>query len=134
MQAVAGPRTDWPEQGSISLEIDRAVSAGQEVHPLVVNFQYSPRILALEKLKFGYSGGISVEATGSLDRSDATGIFALRADAASLSQVTGIAASFAPALAERYALDGQAETLTQMATLLAALVHEAATLPSVSGG
>ena len=101
VQAVAGPRTDWPEQGSISLEIDRAVSAGQELHPLVVNFQYSPRILALEKLKFGYAGGVSVEGTGSLDRSDATGIFALRADAASLSQVTGIAASFAPALAER---------------------------------
>ncbi len=36
-------------------------------------------------------------------------------------------------LAERYALDGQAQTLAQMATLPAALVHEAATPPGARG-
>ena len=100
-RTIVGPQAEWPEQAAVSLDIDRVMLAGQELHPFAVKFGYSPKIVALEQLKFGQSGGLTVEGTGSLDRSDASGILALHAGAASVGQITALLTPFSPALAAR---------------------------------
>jgi large subunit ribosomal protein L24 len=101
VRSIAGPNADWPEQATVSLDVARARSAGQELHPFAAKFSYSPKLVALEQLKVGKAGGLSIEGSGSFDRNDATGILALRADGSSLGQLTALIAPVAPAIAQR---------------------------------
>lgn len=101
VRAIAGPNADWPEQATVSLDVGRARSAGQELRPFAVKFSYSPKIVALEQLKVGQAGGVSIEGSGSFDRNDATGILALRAAGNSLGQLIALIAPVAPAMAQR---------------------------------
>jgi hypothetical protein len=100
-RSLVGPQAEWPQQAAISFDADRVMLAGQELRPFAVKFGYGPRIVALEQLKFGGAGGLTVEGTGSLDRNDASGILALHASAASLGQMTTLLAPFSPSLAAR---------------------------------
>ena len=100
-RALAGPQTEWPDEAKLSLDIGRAMSAGQELRPFVAKLGYGPKTISLDQLKVGDPGGVMVEGSGAFDRANATGKLALNSSAASLSQITGLMAPLAPALASR---------------------------------
>jgi uncharacterized protein involved in outer membrane biogenesis len=100
-RSLAGPQAEWPDQAFISLDIGRATSAGQELHPFMAKLGYGPNTISLDQLKIGQPNGMMVEGSGRFDRADATGKLALDSSAASLGQITGLIAPLAPALASR---------------------------------
>jgi hypothetical protein len=53
VKSLAGPQGDWPDEGKLSLDVGRAISAGQELSPLLARVAYSPAKLSLEQLKIG---------------------------------------------------------------------------------
>lgn len=108
-RSVAGPSGDWPDEGTVALDIGRAVSAGQELRPFAAKFGYSPTTLSLQQLKFGQASGITTEASASFDRAHATGKMALDASAASMGQITAMVAPLAPAIAARLQAIGTAQ-------------------------
>jgi AsmA-like C-terminal region/AsmA family len=100
-RSLAGPAADWPDQATVSLDIGRAISAGQELRPFAAKFGYTPKTFSLDRLNFGQAGGVTMDGAGSFDRADATGKLTLTAGAASLAQITALVAPFAPALTAR---------------------------------
>src|SRR5207244_8076571 len=72
VRALAGPQGDWPEEARLSLDVGRAISAGQELRPFAAKLGYGPATLALEQLRFGQASGVTTEASGSFDRAKAT--------------------------------------------------------------
>jgi len=101
VRSLAGPDAVWPDEASVSLDIGRALSAGQELKPFAVKFGYSAKTLLLDQLKFGQAGGATVEGSGSFDRAEATGRLALSASANSLGQLSTMLAPVAPSFASR---------------------------------
>ena len=101
VRSIAGPEANWPEEAAVSLDIGDAISAGQEFKPFAAKFGYNPKTLSLGQLKFGQSGGATVEGSGSFDRTDATGRLALNANGTSLKQITAMVAPMAPGFASR---------------------------------
>jgi uncharacterized protein involved in outer membrane biogenesis len=100
-RSLAGPQGEWPDEAQLSLDIGRATSAGQELHPFLAKLGYGPKTISLEQLKVGQASGVTMEGAGSFDRANATGKLALNSSAASLGQVTRLISPFAPALASR---------------------------------
>ncbi|MBN9004998.1 MAG: AsmA family protein [Rhizobiales bacterium] len=101
VRALAGPQGDWPDEGRISLSVDRAISAGQELHPFVAKLSYDPKAITLEQLKVGRSGGLNVDGAGAFDRINATGKLFLNTTSDSVAQLTSLIAPVAPAVAAR---------------------------------
>ena len=87
-RSLAGPQAEWPDEAQLSLDIGRAISAGQELHPLMAKFGYGPKAISLDQLKIGEASGVTLEGTGSFDRVNTTGQLALNSSAASLGQIT----------------------------------------------
>ena len=100
-RAILGPQGEWPERAQVALDISHAVLAGRELKPLIANFGYGPKSIALDQLKIGVASGVTVEAFGAFDRASATGKLALNSSAASLPQFAGLIAPVAPSLAAR---------------------------------
>jgi hypothetical protein len=100
-RSLLGQQTEWPDEVLLSLDIGRAISAGQELRPFTAKLGYGPKTISLEQLKIGGAGGVTMEGAGSFDRSNATGKLALNSSATSLGQITGLIAPLAPALASR---------------------------------
>ena len=100
-RSLAGPQSEWPDEGKLSLDIGRATSAGQELSPLLARLAYSPAKLSLEQLKIGQLESVTLDGAGNFDRVNATGWFALNSSAASLSRLTSLIVPFSPALAAR---------------------------------
>ena len=100
-RSLAGPQAEWPDEAQLSLNIGRAVSAGQELRPFAAKLGYGPKTISLDQLKIGEPAGVTVEGTGSFDRVNSTGRLALNSGAASFGGITGLIAPFAPALASR---------------------------------
>ena len=103
-RSLAGPQTEWPDEAFVSLDIDRATSAGQELQPFVAKLGYGPNTISIDQFRIGIAGGAMLEGWAKFNRADATGKLALNSSAASVSQITALLAPFAPALASR--LDG----------------------------
>ena len=101
VRSLAGPQAEWPDQAQLSLDIGRATSAGQELRPFIARVGYDPKRITLHQLKIGEPGSVMMEGSGDFDRANATGRLALNASSASLSQITGLMAPLAPALASR---------------------------------
>ncbi len=101
MRTLAGPQGEWPDESLVSLDIGRAIWAGQELRPLLAKFGYSPRRISLDQLQIGQPDGVTLGGTGDFDRVNATGKLAVNSKAASLGKLTGLIAPFAPALAAR---------------------------------
>jgi uncharacterized protein involved in outer membrane biogenesis len=99
--SLAGPQAEWPDEAQLSLDIGRAVSAGQELRPFVTRLSYGPKTISLEQLKIGEASGVVMEGAGSFDRVDATGKLALNASTASFAQLTALIAPFAPVVTAR---------------------------------
>lgn len=102
VRALAGPQGEWPEQAKLSLDIGRAISAGQELRPFAVKLGYSPTSLSLEQLRFGQASGVTTEASGSFDRTKTTGKLTLKSSANSLRELTALIEPFAPAVGARF--------------------------------
>ena len=100
-RSLAGPQGEWPDEARLSLDIGRAISAGQELRPLVAKIGYDPKTIALERLKIGRPDSVTIEGAGSFDRVNATGKLALSSSAASLGQIAGLIAPVAPSVAAR---------------------------------
>jgi AsmA-like C-terminal region/AsmA family len=101
VRSLAGPQAEWPDEAQLSLDIGRAISAGQELHPLVVKLGYGPKTVVLERLKIGQSDRVMLEGAGNFDRAGTTGKLTLNSSAASLGQFTGLITPFAPSFASR---------------------------------
>jgi len=101
VRTLAGPQGEWPDEGKLSLEVGRAISAGQELSPLLAKLAYSPARISLEQLKIGQLENVTLDAAGNFDRLDATGWLALNSSAASLSRLTSLVVPVSPALAAR---------------------------------
>jgi large subunit ribosomal protein L24 len=113
-RALAGPQAEWPDEGQLSLDVGRALSAGQELRPLLARLGYGPKTISLDQLKIGGAGGVAMEGTGSFDRLETTGRLTVSATSASPRQITDLIAPFAPAVARRV----NAVTGTSGSTLL----------------
>src|SRR5207244_2448346 len=100
-RSLAGPQGEWPEEGKLSLDVGRAISAGQELSPLLARLAYSPTKISIEQLKIGQLESVTLDGAGNFDRVNATGWFALNSSAASLGQLTNLIVPFSPALAAR---------------------------------
>nr|WP_228747809.1 AsmA-like C-terminal region-containing protein [Bradyrhizobium sp. BR 10289] len=101
VRALAGPQGEWPEEAKLSLDIGRAISAGQELRPFAAKLGYGPNALSLEQLRFGQTSGVTTEASGSFDRTKATGKLALKSSANSLRELAALLEPFAPSLRAR---------------------------------
>lgn len=102
VRALAGPQGEWPEEAKLSLDIGRAISAGQELRPFAAKLGYGPTSLSLEQLRFGQASGVTTEASGSFDRTRVTGKLALKSSANSLRDLTALLEPIAPALRARF--------------------------------
>ncbi len=100
-RSLAGPQAEWPDEAQLSLDIGRAISAGQELRPLVAKLSYGPNTVALDQLKIGEASGVMMEGAGSFDRANATGKLALNASTASFAQLTALIAPVAPVVTAR---------------------------------
>jgi uncharacterized protein involved in outer membrane biogenesis len=100
-RSVAGPQADWPDDAQVSLDIGRAISAGQELRSFTAKLGYTPKAIVLDKIKFGQPDGVTLEGSGNFDRVDSIGKLALDSTTASLGQLTGLIAPFAPSVAAR---------------------------------
>jgi uncharacterized protein involved in outer membrane biogenesis len=101
INSLAGPQAEWPDEAQLSLDIGRAVSAGQELRPFVAKLSYGPKMISLDQLKIGEASGVRVEGAGSFDRVNATGKLTLNASTASFAQFTALIAPVAPVVAAR---------------------------------
>jgi large subunit ribosomal protein L24 len=100
-RSLAGPQGEWPDEAQLTLDIGRAVSAGQELRPFLAKVGYGARSFTLDQLKIGQASGVMLEGAGSFDRVATSGKLTLNSSAASLAQITGLIAPLAPALAAR---------------------------------
>ena len=102
VRALGGPQGEWPEEAKLSLDVGRAISAGQELRPFTAKLGYGPAALSLEQLRFGQASGVTTEASGGFDRVKATGRLALKSSAGSLRELTALLEPFAPAVRARF--------------------------------
>jgi hypothetical protein len=100
-RSLAGPQGEWPDQAQLSLDIGRAISAGQELRPLTAKLGYDPKTVSLERLKIGQPDSVMLEGAGNFDRVNSSGRLALDSTAASLGQLTRLIEPFAPSAASR---------------------------------
>jgi large subunit ribosomal protein L24 len=97
MRSLSGSQADWPDEVQVSLDVGRAVFAGQELRPFIAKMSYTPNTIALDQLKIGQATGVMMEVSGSFDRVNATGKLALSASTPSFAQFTGLIGPLAPA-------------------------------------
>ena len=100
---VRSLQAEWPEEASISLDIGRALSAGQEMKPLNARLAYSPKDIVLDRVRIGSSDNVRLEGRGEFDRVNATGKLTLGATSASMVQLAGAMTPIAPRIAARLA-------------------------------
>ena len=113
LKSLAGPQGDWPDEGKLSLDVGRAISAGQELAPLQARLAYSPTKLSLENLKIGQIENVTLDGAGTFDRVNATGWFALNSGAASLDRLNSLIVPLSPALAARINAMGTSQGASQ---------------------
>ncbi|HEU0082459.1 MAG TPA: AsmA family protein, partial [Bradyrhizobium sp.] len=97
VRSLSGPQIEWPDEAQLSLDIGRAVAAGQELRPFVARLGYGPKLLSLDQLRIGQASGVMMEGAGSFDRVNATGKLTLNASTPSVAQLTTLMAPVAPA-------------------------------------
>ena len=50
-RAVIGPQGEWPERAKLSLSVNHAISAGQDLHPFAAKIGYDPKSWTLDILE-----------------------------------------------------------------------------------
>jgi large subunit ribosomal protein L24 len=97
VRSLSGQQAEWPDEAQLSLDIGRAVAAGQELRPFLIKVSYGPKTLAIDQLRIGQPSGVMMEGTGSVDRFNATGKLTLNTSAPSVGQLKSLIAPIAPA-------------------------------------
>jgi len=64
-RALAGPQAEWPDEAQLSLDIKRAILAGQELRPFTAKLGYGPKTVSLSQLEIGEASGVAIGAAGS---------------------------------------------------------------------
>jgi uncharacterized protein involved in outer membrane biogenesis len=108
VRALAGPQGEWPDEAQLSLDIGHAVSAGQELGPLLAKLGYDPKTISVDRVKIGQRDNVTLEGGGSFDRAGSTGKLVLDSTAASLGRLTALITPFAPLFAARLDAVGNA--------------------------
>ncbi len=98
---VRSLQAEWPEEASISLDIGRAISAGQELKPLTARLAYTQKDIILDRVRIGSPDNVMLEGGGNFDRVHATGKLTLGATSASMVQLAGMITPIAPQVAAR---------------------------------
>ncbi len=98
---VRSLQAEWPEEASVSLDIGRAISAGQELKPLTARLAYTPKDIILDRVRIGSPDNVMLEGRGDFDRVHATGKLTLDATSASMVQLAGMMTPIAPQIAAR---------------------------------
>jgi len=106
--SLAGPRDNWPEQASVSLDLGEAKSGGQTWRPLRTRFGYGPGTVSLDQLEAKSASGVTLQGDGALDRGTATGKLNLAALAPSLRPLADALDPLAPTIAARLKAIGDA--------------------------
>ncbi|MBR0869294.1 AsmA family protein [Bradyrhizobium tropiciagri] len=101
IRSLAGPQAEYPDEVKLSLDIGRAVSAGQELRPLQAKLAYGAKDIVLERVRIGQPDNVTLDGSGNFDRVNATGRLAIDATAASLGRIVAIVQPLAPSLAAR---------------------------------
>ncbi|WP_371424607.1 AsmA-like C-terminal region-containing protein [Tardiphaga sp.] len=101
IRSLGEPQAEWPDAGQVSLDIVRAVSAGQEMRPFVAQLAYSPKTISVDRFKVGDAASLMLDGRASFDRVEATGGLTLNATSASMSQISNMLAPLAPSVASR---------------------------------
>jgi uncharacterized protein involved in outer membrane biogenesis len=101
IRSLGEPQAEWPDAGQVSLDIARAVSAGQEMRPFVAQLAYSPKMISVDRFKVGEATGLMLDGRASFDRMEATGGLTLNATSASMSQISNLLTPLAPSVAAR---------------------------------
>ncbi|MGH6712170.1 MAG: AsmA family protein, partial [Bradyrhizobium sp.] len=100
-RSLAGPQGEWPDEGQLTLDIGRAIAAGQELRPLVARFGYGPKVFSLDQLNIGQPENVALEGVGRFDRVGSVGKLELHSTASSFGKITALVTPFAPSLAAR---------------------------------
>jgi large subunit ribosomal protein L24 len=90
-----------PDEAKVSLDIGKAIVAGQEIRPVAVEFTIDGKMISLDRLSAGGTGAISINGSGSLDRVAANGKFTLDATAPSLTVGGDFVKPWAPEVSAR---------------------------------
>jgi uncharacterized protein involved in outer membrane biogenesis len=98
---VRSLRMEWPDEASVSFDIGRAISAGQELKPLNARLAYTPKDVILDRVRIGSPGSVMLEGGGNFDRVHGTGKLVLASTAASMMQLAGAVTPLAPQVAAR---------------------------------
>src|SRR6202012_5609931 len=114
VRALAGPQGEWPNEAQLSLDVGHAISAGQEMGPLLAKLAYDPKTISIDQLKVGQPDTITIEGSGSFDRANASGKLTLDSTATSLGRLTGVVSPFAPSFAARLNAMGNAPGATHL--------------------
>ena len=101
VSSLAGQKFSWPDEIKISLDVGKAVLAGQDVRPVALEFAIGPDTISLDRLNIGDPKIFSIGGFGSFDRGTGNGRLSLNASASSLERVGGLLESSFPALANR---------------------------------
>lgn len=101
LRAVAGPRSGWPDEGALALDVKSAVSSGQEYRPIAFRVAYGPKQITLSELKIGQQNDLTLDGGGTFDRTDSTGKLTLNATSPSFARIADLIAPVAPAVAAR---------------------------------
>lgn len=101
ISSFAGPKFNLPDETKISLDIGKALVAGEEIRPVAVEFTASANAGSLDRLSIGDSKSFAVTGSGSFDRAAGNGKLSLAANAASLERIGTVIAPLLPALADR---------------------------------
>ncbi|MBI5263277.1 MAG: AsmA family protein, partial [Bradyrhizobium sp.] len=103
VRSLAGPQNEWPDEARLSLDIGRAISAGQELQPFSAKLAYDQNSFVLDQLKFGSAGGVTLDGGGNFDRVNLQGRLVLNSTAASLGRIASLVTPLAPTVAARLA-------------------------------
>lgn len=99
--ALVGSKFNWPDETRISLDVGKAVLAGEENLPVAVEFAIGADTISLDRLNIGDPKTFSISGSGSFDRGKGSGKLILNASASSLERIGGPLAPLLPTLADR---------------------------------
>ncbi len=125
-RGIGIPQQDWPDRGQLTFDVARAIMSGQELRPFAGKIRYDDKTVALDGLRLGQAGGLSLEGAGAFHRDTATGHLALQAAAPAVSGLAGLIAPWAPSLAERLRAEAARQPGGARAKLTLALDQDAA--------
>ncbi len=102
-RAMGGALKTWPDEATLNLDIAQLNVASQAFKPVLARVVYNAKAISLERLRIGDVDGVTIDGTGSFDRTTATGQMSLGATATNLDPLARLVAPIAPEFSRRIA-------------------------------